>query len=285
MKIITTLAELRDVREKMSPSTVGFVPTMGFLHEGHLSLVKASTSENKFTLVSIFVNPAQFGPHEDLARYPRDFERDKTMLDKLGVDGLFFPTLNEIYPEGYGTYVEVEKLSQALCGKSRPTHFRGVTTVVLKLFNIVKPDQAYFGQKDAQQAIIIKKMTRELNMDINIRTIPIVRDADGLALSSRNCYLSPAERQSALCLSRALRRAQDETRRGCRNATLLKNILHEEINQTIKQDPSISIDYLEVVSLDRLETVATIDMHNTLVAGAIRVGQTRLIDNFILGEI
>lgn len=285
MKIITTISGFRQERKKLGDRSLGFVPTMGFLHEGHLSLVKASKAENDVTAVSIFVNPAQFGPNEDLDRYPRDLERDKGMLKELGVDILFFPPLEEVYPKGFSTYVEVEKFSGLLCGKSRPTHFRGVTTVVLKLFNMVTPDRAYFGRKDAQQAVTIKKMVTDLNLDMTVRTVPVVRDPDGLALSSRNWYLSKQQRRSALCLSRALNRAREEIRGGQLDSAAIKTLLHGEINRTIEQDPSVKIDYLEIVSLDGLEPADTVDTGNTLVAGAIWVGKTRLIDNFILGEI
>lgn len=282
MKILETINQLREeLRRYKSGQTIGFVPTMGYLHRGHLSLVEQCKKENDVTVASIFVNPAQFGPGEDFDRYPRNAERDEHLLRELGVDVVFYPAVKEIYPEGYATYVEVEKLGNVLCGKSRPTHFRGVTTVVLKLLNIVSPSCAYFGRKDAQQAIIIKKMVKDLNLDVIIQTMPIVRDPDGLALSSRNAYLSTDEREAALSLSRALKKAKVEIDQGLRDASAIKKIIQKEISKY----PLVTIDYVEVVSLDALEKINTITVNNTLVAGAIGVGKTRLIDNFTLGEI
>jgi len=289
MKIIKTLTGIREEMKKhrIRGRHIGFVPTMGYLHEGHLSLVEQCRNENDITVVSIFVNPTQFAPNEDFAAYPRDFEKDEKALREMGVDILFLPEAGEIYPQGYLTYVEVEKLGKALCGKTRPTHFRGVTTVVLKLFNMVTPDRAYFGRKDAQQAVIIKKMVKDLNLDITIRTLPIVRDADGLALSSRNTYLSPEEREAALCLPRGLRKAKQLIATGLRKVTDVK----KEIRKELETNELIKIDYVEVVSLTTLEPFEAgkaeteIDMNDTLTAAAIWVGRTRLIDNFILGDI
>jgi pantoate--beta-alanine ligase len=282
MKIFKTINQLReDLRKYKSRQTIGFVPTMGYLHQGHLSLVKQSKKENDVTVVSIFVNPAQFGPEEDFDSYPRDAEKDEHLLRELDVDVVFYPAVKEIYPVGYATYIEIEKLGVVLCGKSRPTHFRGVTTVVLKLLNIVSPSCAYFGRKDAQQVIIIKKMVIDLNLDVTIQTLPIVRDPDGLALSSRNAYLSAEERKAALGLSLGLKKAKTEIDHGLRDAAAVKEFIQKEINK----NPLVTIDYVEVVSLDTLEKIKTITINNTLVAGAIWVGKTRLIDNFILGEI
>jgi pantoate--beta-alanine ligase len=282
MKIVETIDQFREeFRKYKSTQTIGFVPTMGYLHPGHLSLVEQSKKENDVTVVSIFVNPAQFGPGEDFDRYPRDLERDENLLRELEVDVVFYPPVKEIYPEDFATYVEVEKLGKVLCGKSRLTHFRGVTTVVLKLLNIVSPTRAYFGRKDAQQAIIIKKMVKDLNLDVTIQTMPIVRDPDGLALSSRNAYLSAEERKAALSLSGALQKAKTEIDHGLRDAPAIKELIQKEISKY----PLITIDYVEVVSLDTLENVDSITINNTLVAGAIWVGKTRLIDNFTLGEI
>lgn len=291
MKIITTIpevqAEIRKHREQGRTRTIGFVPTMGALHQGHLSLAETCRKENDITVVSIFVNPAQFGPNEDFEKYPRDFQKDESMLKELGVDLIFYPAKNDIYPPGYSTYVEVEKLGQVLCGKSRPTHFRGVATVVLKLFNIIKPDRAYFGQKDAQQAVLVKRMVSELNLDVTIRALPIIRDYDGLALSSRNVYLSPAEREAALHLPRALTQARERIQAGLNDAAQIKTA----IETGLKNIPLLTVDYVEVVTLDRLEPFPQspqgqlIDNNNTLVAAAVKVGKTRLIDNFILGEI
>lgn len=289
MKIIKTIlaakAEIRKHREQNR--TIGFVPTMGALHKGHLSLVETSQKENDITVVSIFVNPAQFGPNEDFEKYPRDFQKDEAMLNELSVDIIFYPDKNEIYPPGYSTYVEVENLGNVLCGKSRPTHFKGVATVVLKLFNILNPDRAYFGRKDAQQAILLKRMVSELNLNVILKALPIVRDTDGLALSSRNVYLSPEERAAALHLPHALMQAEKQIRDGMQNAAEIKASIKTEL----KKNPLINIDYVEVVTLDRLEPFPgssqeqLIDIKNTLVAAAVKVGKTRLIDNIMLGEI
>lgn len=283
MKKIETIKEIRDLLSQYEANglRIGLVPTMGYLHEGHLSLVRQCKKENKITVVSLFVNPTQFGPAEDLDRYPRDPERDRLLLEELEVDLLFAPGVGEIYPENYDTYVEVEQLSRNLCGRSRPGHFRGVATVVLKLFNIVKPTCAYFGQKDAQQAVIIKKMVEDLNLDIRIRVMPIVRDHDGLALSSRNAYLSAEERKAGLLLSRALGKAEKMIEAGVTAVPQLKQTMADEL----KKSPLVRIDYMEMVSLDQLEPIDTVDPRNTLAAGAIFLGKTRLIDNFILGEI
>ncbi len=277
--------EIRKHREQ--GRTIGFVPTMGALHQGHLSLAEACRKENDVTVVSIFVNPAQFGPNEDFEKYPRDFQKDENMLKELGVDLIFYPAKDDIYPPGYSTYVEVEKIGQVLCGKSRPTHFRGVATVVAKLFNIVKPDRAYFGRKDAQQAIIIKRMTADLNLGVAIKALPIIRDHDGLALSSRNVYLSPTEREAALFMPRALLQARERIQAGLHDTAQIKTGIEAEL----RKNPLLTIDYVEVVALDTLDAFPQtpqgqpIDINNTLVAAAVKVGNTRLIDNFILGEI
>ena len=286
MKIIRTIKEIKkEIRTlRTHGRTVGFVPTMGALHRGHLSLMEPCKAENDLTVVSIFVNPSQFGPGEDFDQYPRDLRRDEALLREQGVDILFYPDTAEIYPPGYATYVEVEKLGNVLCGKSRPTHFRGVATVVLKLFNIVKPDYAYFGQKDGQQAILLKRMAVDLNLDVTIKAMPIVRDEDGLAMSSRNVYLSAEEREAALCFPRALREAKERIGSGLEDAPGIRAFIEAEI----KKSPLVTVDYIEVVTLDTLEPFPEsqlIDKNNTLVAGAVRVGKTRLIDNFILGEI
>lgn len=289
MKIINAIpdakAEIKKHREQ--GRAIGFVPTMGALHKGHLSLVEACQKENDITIVSIFVNPAQFGPSEDFEKYPRDFQKDEGMLKELGVDIIFYPPKDEIYPPGFSTYVEVEKLGNVLCGKSRPTHFRGVATVVLKLFNIIKPDRAYFGRKDAQQAALLKRMVSDLNLDVILKALPIVRDTDGLALSSRNVYLSTEERTAALSLPRALLQAEKQIRDGMLNAAEIKANIETEL----RKNPLINIDYIEVVTLDRLGPFPEsprgqlIDIKNTLVAAAVKVGKTRLIDNIMLGEI
>jgi len=283
MKIIRTIDEIKKELEKYrrQGKTIGFVPTMGALHNGHLSLVEQCRKENDIAVVSLFVNPAQFEPHEDFNTYPRDLERDEKLLRERGVDILFSPGLNEIYPGGYLTYVEVEKMGKVLCAKSRPHHFRGVATIVLKLFNIVNPGYAYFGRKDAQQAIIIKKMVKDLNLDVIIKTMPIIRDPDGLALSSRNVYLTSEEREAALNLPGALQKIKSEIDKGLRDVSVVKDMFQKEV----KKSPLVKVDYLAVVSLDQLEEVDEIDTGNTLVAAAIRLEKTRLIDNFILGGI
>jgi pantoate--beta-alanine ligase len=289
MKIIKRIPDIQmEIRKHREQGrTIGFVPTMGALHQGHLSLAETCRKENDVTVVSIFVNPAQFGPNEDFEKYPRDFQKDENILKELGVDLIFYPAKDDIYPPGYSTYVEVEKIGQVLCGKSRPTHFRGVATVVAKLFNIVKPDRAYFGRKDAQQAIIIKRMTADLNLGVAIKALPIIRDHDGLALSSRNVYLSPTEREAALFMPRALLQARERIQAGLHDAAQIKTGIEAEL----RKNPLLTIDYVEVVALDTLDAFPQtpqgqpIDINNTLVAAAVKVGNTRLIDNFILGEI
>jgi len=280
MKVLTTIAALKDELKQRRERSVGLVPTMGFLHEGHRSLVRACRKENDICVVSIYVNPAQFGPREDLERYPRDMARDRALLEKEGVDIQFAPENNEMYPPGYATYTEVERLGAALCGRSRPTHFRGVATVVLKLFHIVNPDRAYFGRKDAQQAIIIKRMARDLDMDTAIRVLPIVRDADGLALSSRNVYLTPSERQAARRLPLALELAEEMIRQRIHDS----NRIIETIRHELGKEQLIDIEYVEAVDFD-LRPLAAVNTTGMLIACAIRIGRTRLIDNLTLGEI
>lgn len=257
--------------------TIGFVPTMGYLHDGHLSLMRRARSECQTSVLSIFVNPTQFGPGEDLDRYPRDMEGDLQKAASEQVDLVYLPSARDMYPEGFRTYVTVEELSEKLCGASRPGHFRGVTTVVLKLFNLVKPHRAYFGEKDYQQLTIIRKMVEDLNLDLQIVGMPTVRESDGLAMSSRNAYLSAGERRSALSLSRALKRAGEMVARGERSAALLR----EEIRRTIEEEPNTEIDYIAVshpLTLKDLERIAG----PTLIALAVQVGSTRLIDNCIV---
>lgn len=291
MIITQTISELRDALKRFRygndnestfrEQSIGLVPTMGYLHKGHLSLVEMSKKESDVTVVSIFVNPTQFSPNEDLDIYPRDLGRDVRLLEELEVDVLFTPAASDIYPEGFNCFVEVETFGSKLCGVSRPHHFRGVVTIVLKLFNMVQPTHAYFGRKDAQQAVIIKKMVTDLNLPIAIRTAPIVRDADGLALSSRNVNLSVPERQAALCLPRALLAAQEAINSGNTDAGEVKSMILEQL----RQEPLVRVDYVEVVQLDNLEALQTIKPGGTLTAAAIWVGKTRLIDNFILGEL
>jgi pantoate--beta-alanine ligase len=261
-------------RLKSEGRSIGFVPTMGYLHKGHLSLVERSVKENDFTIASIFVNPIQFGPKEDFKKYPRDFKRDESMLKRAGVDALFYPAANRMYPDPYHGYVEVEELGDTLCGKSRPGHFKGVATVVTKLFNIVKPDIAYFGQKDAQQALIIDKMSKDLNMGIKIRAMPTVREKDGLAMSSRNTYLGAAERKEAAVLYKSLLLARQMINRGERSAQKIIN----RMKALIKQKKAAAIDYVEIVDAATLKPVKNI-AGDILIALAVRIGNTRLIDN------
>jgi pantoate--beta-alanine ligase len=243
MTICRDIASLRKALPFPAREETGFVPTMGFLHEGHLSLVRACRRENGRTAVSIYVNPAQFGPGEDLQRYPRDPERDIALLEKEGVDVLFMPAGSEMYPPPYRTFVSVEDLDGKLCGRSRPGHFRGVATIVLKLFQLVRPQRAYFGQKDAQQAVIVRQMVRDLHLPVALRVLPIVRDADGLALSSRNVYLSPQERRAALALPRGLARVRAMIEAGSRDAEAARAALREEI----ESEPLLAADYVSVV--------------------------------------
>ena len=263
---------------KRKGKRVGFVPTMGALHEGHLSLVRQSKKDNEITVVSIFVNPTQFGPNEDYNTYPRQFENDKNLLEAEGVDYLFYPSVEDMYPEGYETYVELENLPNYLCGLSRPGHFRGVATVVAKLFNIVQPDVAYFGQKDYQQAQIIKKMVRDLNFPVEIVVMPIVRENDGLAMSSRNLYLSSEERKNATVLYRSLEKAKELILSGEKNVEKIK----QEMMKVILSVPS-KIDYIEIVDPETLKTLESIPYSGkVVVALAVYIGKARLIDNEIV---
>ena len=277
MKVINYIQEIREVvREwKKQGLTIGFVPTIGYLHEGHESLIKNSVKENDKTIVSIFVNPTQFGPNEDLEKYPRDLESDKNLCNKNNVDIIFNPSSNEIYNDDFSTYINMDGLTKELCGKSRPTHFSGVCTVVTKLFNIVKADKAYFGEKDAQQLAIIKRLVRDLNIDTEIIGCPIIREEDGLAKSSRNSYLSKDERIAATVLNKALIEAKRSLSNGDRESNSIKNIIKEVINN----ENLAQIDYVEVVDSLSLEKVDIIE-NDVLVAIAVYIGKTRLIDNF-----
>ena len=278
--LVRTVEEMKALsrRWREEGKTIGFVPTMGYLHEGHLSLVRRAREENDRVVVSIFVNPTQFGPNEDYNRYPRDLDRDMKLLEPIGVDAVFYPSVEEMYPEGYRTYVEVVGITDKLCGASRPGHFRGVCTVCTKLFNIVMPHRAYFGKKDFQQYVVIKNMVRDLNMDIEIVPMPIVREPDGLAMSSRNTYLSPEERQAATCLYRSLKRAVELFESGERDASKIR----EEVVRIIEAEPLARIDYVEVVDPETFEPVERVEK-GTLVALAVFVGPARLIDNVQLG--
>ncbi|MCU0243999.1 MAG: pantoate--beta-alanine ligase [Acidobacteria bacterium] len=276
MILVETAAGMKALSRgwKRAGKTVGFVPTMGYLHEGHLSLVRESKTRSDVTVVSIFVNPTQFGPNEDLAKYPRDLAKDAAYLERAGVDVLYHPPAREVYPPGYRTYVEVEGLQDKLCGRSRPGHFRGVATVVLKLFETVGPDLAFFGAKDAQQVLIIERMARDLDLGVEVVTCPLVREADGLALSSRNAYLSPEERQAALALSIGLRWAERAVAAGERDPAKVV----AGIRAVLEAEPLARIDYVEAVDPGTLEPVA--EMRGpVLVAVAAFVGSTRLIDN------
>jgi pantoate--beta-alanine ligase len=279
LKICPTIREARNASRDLrrSGTTLGLVPTMGALHDGHLSLVRAAKAACGAVAVSIFVNPTQFGPTEDLAKYPRSFERDCELLDKEGVDLIFAPSAEEMYPKGEISWVVVEGLSDKLDGQSRPGHFRGVTTVVSKLFHIVEPDMAFFGQKDAAQVAIIRRLVRDLNFPVEIRVCPIVREPDGLAMSSRNAYLNADERQRALVLRRSLLRVEEDFRKGERSAAAL---IHAA-NQIFAEHPEVRLDYFEIIDPDTLDPVETI-FRLTLVAVAAFVGTTRLIDNILL---
>ena len=256
---------------------IGLVPTMGYFHEGHLSLVRECIEMADRTVVSVFVNPAQFGPNEDFKQYPRDLERDSEILEKKGVDYLFVPDAEQIYPQGFKTYVEVKGLQDKLCGRSRIGHFRGVCTVVLKLFNILNPDLAFFGQKDQQQAIILKKMAQDLDLDVKIEVLPIVREEDGLALSSRNVYLSTEQRKAALSLSRSLREVQQMVDKGERDTILLK----KKIQDIINSESLVRIDYIQIVDMENLDPLPRIEKR-ALIAIAVYFGKVRLIDNVIV---
>ena len=277
MKIATTIAEVRaQVREwKQQGLTVGLVPTMGYLHEGHASLVKTSVQQCDRTVASVFLNPTQFGPGEDLETYPRDFEHDCALLTECGGDMGFHPEVSEMYPDGFATFVEVQsEMPRQLCGKTRPIHFRGVCTVVYKLFNIVTPDKAFFGQKDAQQLAIIRRMVLDLSMGIEIVGCPIIREADGLAKSSRNTYLSAEERKAALVLSRAVKLGQELVRNGEKNADVIVNAMRA----LIQQEPLARIDYVSAV--DGLTMLPVHEINGgELIAMAVYIGKTRLIDN------
>ncbi len=280
MQTITEISELRSIvtDAHKTGKSIGFVPTMGFLHEGHRSLMVRARQENDLVITSVFVNPTQFGPNEDFEAYPRNPEADSVLMETAGVDVAFFPTVATLYPHGYETYVNVEgDLTRGLCGASRPGHFKGVTTIVAKLFNLVQPDRAYFGQKDAQQVAVIRRMVTDLNIPVDVVPCPIVREADGLALSSRNTYLSPHQRQDALVLSKALKAAEAAVYAGEQSAVRV----HSLIGQTLATVPFASPDYIEIVDADTLKPVEVIE-GRVLIALAVKIGRTRLIDNCVL---
>ncbi len=307
MRIIKYISEIKNIvkKEKMSGKSIGLVPTMGYLHEGHLSLIRNSSCDNGITIVSVFVNPTQFGPNEDYERYPRDSKRDAERAENAGADILFVPEVEEMYPKGYKTYINVESITEILCGRSRPGHFRGVTTIVAKLFNITEADRAYFGLKDAQQLVVVKKMVEDLNMNIEIIGCPIIREVDGLAMSSRNVYLSQEERKAALSLSHALFKAEAMVRKGEKDISRLL----EEINKRISSEKLVDIEYIEAVNADTLGNIndskdkikdgnkeenkeenkdrlkcepTDKNARRILIALAVKIGNTRLIDNVIV---
>ncbi|MCS7065242.1 MAG: pantoate--beta-alanine ligase [Fimbriimonadales bacterium] len=279
MQILRTIREVKDwtLAERGAGRAIHFVPTMGYFHEGHLSLMRRAKADGGAVIVSLFVNPLQFGPHEDYERYPRDFERDHQMAESVGVDALFYPEVSEMYPPGFQTEVRVKQLSQPLCGRSRPGHFEGVATVVLKLFNIVTPDRAYFGEKDYQQLRIIQQMVRDLNLPIEIVPCPIVREPDGLAMSSRNAYLTPEERQAATVLYRSLQWARGQVQAGEQDPLRIQRGVYE----ILAGEPLAQIDYVELVDAETLEPVSRIE-RPTLLALAVYFGKARLIDNTVL---
>lgn len=276
MRVITTIAELRAARAALH-GTTGLVPTMGYLHEGHLSLVRRARAENDYVITTIFVNPTQFGPTEDLARYPRDLPRDLALLEAEKVDLVFTPDVAEMYPPGFGTFIDVGPIAAPLEGAARPGHFRGVATVVCKLLVITSPHRAYFGQKDAQQTLVIRRMTLDLNLPVEIVVCPIVREPDGLAMSSRNVYLNPKERRAATVLFRALSAVQERFAAGERNGDTLRAVMRAVIDA----EPLARIDYVSVADLDDLHELETVTSR-ALASLAVRVGTTRLIDNCVL---
>lgn len=279
MKLITSIKEMRvfsDDAQRVGKS-IAFVPTMGYLHDGHASLLKKGRELGDMFVMSIFVNPVQFGPGEDFASYPRDLKKDLALAEANKADCVFNPAADEMYPDGFQTHIEIERLDKRLCGLSRPGHFRGVATVVMKLFNIVKPDIVIFGEKDFQQTAIIKRMIRDLNMDIDIVIMPIVREADGLAMSSRNNYLNKEERKAAICLYTAIMRGRDIFNKGVKDVA----IILKEVKYVIESEPLSAIEYIKVCDIDTFEDLDTIEAR-ALLAMAVKIGNTRLIDNCIL---
>ena len=276
MKLVKTISEVKDIVKewKKEGLSIGFVPTMGYLHEGHGSLITKARENNDRVVVSIFVNPMQFGENEDLDSYPRDIDKDSAYVEKLGGDLIFNPEPSEMYNDGFCSYVDMSVLTEELCGLSRPVHFRGVCTVVNKLFNIVQPDRAYFGQKDAQQLAIIKRMVKDLNMNLEIIGCPIVREEDGLAKSSRNTYLNAEERKAALVLNKSLKLGKELLDSGCRDANEVRKVIIENI----EKEPLANIDYVKVVDGLTMQQVEKIEKE-VLVAIAVYIGKTRLIDN------
>ena len=281
MKVVKTVKEVREIVSgwRKEGLSVGLVPTMGYLHEGHQSLISKSASQNDRTVVSVFVNPIQFGPNEDLEAYPRDLNRDMKAVEEAGGDLIFNPEPAEMYPEHFTSFIDTTETTELLCGAVRPIHFRGVCTVVGKLFNIVTPDRAYFGQKDAQQLATIRRFVRDLNFPLEIIACPIIREADGLAKSSRNTYLNAEERKAALILSKSLKKGQEAIEGGEKDAQKIIAI----ITESLQSEPLARIDYVEVVDFENIQRIDTIE-GETLVAIAVYIGKTRLIDNFIVGS-
>ena len=277
MKVIETAAELSQLRPKLS-GPVGFVPTMGYLHQGHLVLVRQARAENASVAVSIFVNPTQFGPNDDFKQYPRDPKRDLALLEGEGTDVVFMPPVEEIYPPGFNSWVEVGRLARRLEGASRPGHFRGVATVVARLFELVRPDRAYFGQKDAQQLLVIRKMVADLDMSLEVVAVPTVREPDGLAMSSRNTYLNPEERKQAAVLFQALTLAQKLYSDGERDAAAIRR----RMTALIQKQPLADIDYISIADAETLDELDEVKPP-ALVSMAVRIGKTRLIDNVVVG--
>ena len=276
MEVIETIVNFKNTHQQLD-GTLGFVPTMGYLHEGHLALVRRAKAENDVVVASIFVNPTQFGPREDFQEYPRDMNRDLDLLRREGVSLVFTPSPQDIYPEGYDTYIEVGSVTQKLEGVYRPGHFKGVATVVAKLFNIVKPSRTYFGQKDAQQVVVIKKMAKDLDIDTEIIVVPTVREADGLAMSSRNSYLDPQERIAALVLWKAIYLAREMFGSGEKDAGKIK----QSITSMINQEPLAKIDYISLAHPETLQELTSVDK-GSLFSLAVLIGKTRLIDNILL---
>jgi pantoate--beta-alanine ligase len=276
MMVVNTIEQMRRLREELS-GTVGLVPTMGYLHEGHLSLVRQAKADNGVVIVSIFVNPTQFGPHEDYILYPRDPDRDLEMLRREFTDVVFTPSVEEMYPSGFNSWVTVKGVTERLEGACRPGHFQGVTTIVTKLFNITEPHRAYFGQKDAQQTVVIKKMVHDLNLNLEIIVMPTIRESDGLAMSSRNAYLTPEERRAAPVLFKALSLMQKLHASGEYNA----DVLRERAMTLVNHEPLVSVDYISVADRGTLEELSVID-RPALISLALRIGKVRLIDNVLL---
>lgn len=279
MILINSIQEMKSLRSK-TQGTLGFIPTMGYLHEGHISLVQQSVKDNDSTVVSIYVNPTQFGPNEDFQSYPRDLERDLKLLENEHTDIVFFPSNDEMYPDDYYdycTWVDVEKITERLEGEIRPGHFRGVATIVTKLFNIVQPDKAYFGQKDAQQALVIQRMVKDLNMNLEVIIMPTLREKGGLAMSSRNTYLNPEEREAATILYKALSLAKQLKEQGETGSTNIKN----QMESMIKGEPLAKLEYISIADTQTLKELSTLN-RQSLVSMAVRFGKTRLIDNIII---